>query len=130
MYTGTITVDTSNVRTILHLACSFQLTQLRDHCCTFLQTTMMPSSCLSIKDLAEQFSLTGLTRAAESFLMANITQVTAARESLTQIIFLYCIVAVTFLPIMIERGGGAKLAVLPHKFSKFYILACRIGYSK
>lgn len=74
-YTATVTVEESNVQTLLPAACLLQLTEIQNACCDFLEKQLDPSNCLGIRAFADTHSCRDLLRAANEYTHDKILQV-------------------------------------------------------
>ncbi|CAH8594057.1 unnamed protein product [Dicrocoelium dendriticum] len=81
-YTSQITVEESNVQTLLPAACLLQITEVQDVCCEFLKRQLDPSNCLGIRAFADTHACRGLLRAADRFTHLNFLDVVESEEFL------------------------------------------------
>lgn len=81
-YTSQITVEESNVQTLLPAACLLQITEVQDVCCEFLKRQLDPSNCLGIRAFADTHACRGLLRAADRFTQLNFLDVVESEEFL------------------------------------------------
>ncbi|KAJ8039550.1 Kelch-like protein 20 [Holothuria leucospilota] len=79
-YTATVTVEESNVQTLLPAACLLQLTEIQNACCEFLEKQLDPSNCLGIRAFADTHSCRDLLRAANEYTHDKILQVIESEE--------------------------------------------------
>lgn len=74
-YTASITVEESNVQTLLPAACLLQLAEIQDVCCEFLKRQLDPSNCLGIRAFADTHACRDLLRIADKFTQQNFQDV-------------------------------------------------------
>ena len=74
-YSSTVTVEESNVQTLLPAACLLQLSEIQDACCEFLKRQLDPSNCLGIRAFADTHACRDLLRVADKFTQNNFLQV-------------------------------------------------------
>ncbi|XP_022099103.1 kelch-like protein 20 [Acanthaster planci] len=79
-YTSTITVEESNVQTLLPAACLLQLSEIQEACCEFLKRQLDPSNCLGIRAFADTHACRDLLRVADKFTQQNFLQVMESEE--------------------------------------------------
>ncbi|KAK3593684.1 hypothetical protein CHS0354_013581 [Potamilus streckersoni] len=81
-YTSNITVEESNVQTLLPAACLLQLAEIQDVCCEFLKRQLDPSNCLGIRAFADTHACRDLLRIADKFTQHNFQDVMESEEFL------------------------------------------------
>ncbi|XP_013413752.1 kelch-like protein 20 [Lingula anatina] len=81
-YTSSITVEESNVQTLLPAACLLQLAEIQDVCCEFLKRQLDPSNCLGIRAFADTHACRDLLRIADKFTQHNFQEVMESEEFL------------------------------------------------
>ncbi|XP_071947857.1 kelch-like protein 20 [Antedon mediterranea] len=81
-YTSVVTVEESNVQTLLPAACLLQLGEIQEACCEFLKRQLDPSNCLGIRAFADTHSCKELLRVADKFTQLNFQQVMESEEFL------------------------------------------------
>ncbi|XP_064616372.1 kelch-like protein diablo [Liolophura sinensis] len=81
-YTSNITVEESNVQTLLPAACLLQLAEIQDVCCEFLKRQLDPSNCLGIRAFADTHACRDLLRIADKFTQHNFQEVMESEEFL------------------------------------------------
>lgn len=74
-YTAKITIEESNVQTLLPAACLLQLQEIQEICCDFLKKQLDPSNCLGIRMFADTHACRDLLRIADKFTQHNFTEV-------------------------------------------------------
>lgn len=79
-YTSSITVEESNVQTLLPAACLLQLAEIQDVCCEFLKRQLDPSNCLGIRAFADTHACRDLLRIADKFTQHNFQEVMESEE--------------------------------------------------
>ncbi|XP_046360955.1 kelch-like protein 20 [Haliotis cracherodii] len=79
-YTSNITVEESNVQTLLPAACLLQLAEIQDVCCEFLKRQLDPSNCLGIRAFADTHACRDLLRIADKFTQHNFQEVMESEE--------------------------------------------------
>ncbi|GFR64007.1 kelch-like protein diablo [Elysia marginata] len=79
-YTSSITVEESNVQTLLPAACLLQLVEIQDVCCEFLKRQLDPSNCLGIRAFADTHACRDLLRIADKFTQHNFQEVMESEE--------------------------------------------------
>ncbi|XP_033098525.1 kelch-like protein 20 [Anneissia japonica] len=79
-YTSVVTVEESNVQTLLPAACLLQLGEIQEACCEFLKRQLDPSNCLGIRAFADTHSCKELLRVADKFTQLNFQQVMESEE--------------------------------------------------
>ena len=80
-YTSSVTVEESNVQTLLPAACLLQLAEIQDICCEFLKRQLDPSNCLGIRAFADTHACRDLLRIADKFTQHNFHEVTKCFEA-------------------------------------------------
>ena len=80
-YTSNITVEESNVQTLLPAACLLHLAEIQDVCCEFLKRQLDPSNCLGIRAFADTHACRDLLRSADKFTQNNFQEVLFKRLS-------------------------------------------------
>ncbi|CAI9715115.1 20 [Octopus vulgaris] len=81
-YTANITVEESNVQTLLPAACLLQLAEIQEVCCEFLKRQLDPSNCLGIRAFADTHACRDLLRIADKFTQHNFQEVMESEEFL------------------------------------------------
>ncbi|KAL5012389.1 hypothetical protein ScPMuIL_010940 [Solemya velum] len=81
-YTSNITVEESNVQTLLPAACLLQLAEIQEVCCEFLKRQLDPSNCLGIRAFADTHACRDLLRIADKFTQHNFQDVMESEEFL------------------------------------------------
>lgn len=81
-YTSNITVEESNVQTLLPAACLLQLAEIQEVCCEFLKRQLDPSNCLGIRAFADTHACRDLLRIADKFTQHNFQEVMESEEFL------------------------------------------------
>jgi len=85
MYTGQIRVTEVTVCQLLPAATMFQVPNVIDACCAFLERQLDPTNAIGIAHFAEQHGCVELQKKANVFIERNFTQVTYLRyEKSTQ----------------------------------------------
>eukprot|EP00096_Caligus_rogercresseyi_P007352 TRINITY_DN2518_c0_g2_i1.p1 TRINITY_DN2518_c0_g2~~TRINITY_DN2518_c0_g2_i1.p1 ORF type:complete len:606 (-),score=177.56 TRINITY_DN2518_c0_g2_i1:164-1981(-) len=79
-YTSFITVEESNVQTLLPAACLLQLQEIQDVCCEFLKRQLDPSNCLGIRAFADTHACRDLLHVAEKFTQHKFPEVVENEE--------------------------------------------------
>ncbi|XP_068227244.1 kelch-like protein diablo isoform X2 [Palaemon carinicauda] len=79
-YTSEITVQESNVQTLLPAACLLQMQEIQDVCCEFLKQQLHPSNCLGIRAFADTHSCRELLHIADKFTQHNFQEVIESEE--------------------------------------------------
>ncbi|XP_042225311.1 kelch-like protein diablo isoform X1 [Homarus americanus] len=79
-YTSEITIEESNVQTLLPAACLLQMQEIQDVCCEFLKQQLHPSNCLGIRAFADTHSCRDLLRIADKFTQHNFQEVMESEE--------------------------------------------------
>eukprot|EP00058_Branchiostoma_floridae_P023766 XP_002609256.1 hypothetical protein BRAFLDRAFT_86834 [Branchiostoma floridae] len=79
-YTSQITVEESNVQTLLPAACLLQLQEIQEVCCEFLKRQLDPSNCLGIRAFADTHACRELLRVADKFTQHNFQEVMESEE--------------------------------------------------
>ncbi|XP_075148028.1 kelch like ECH associated protein 1 isoform X2 [Haematobia irritans] len=82
MYTGHIRVTEVTVCQLLPAATMFQVPNVIDACCAFLERQLDPTNAIGIADFAEQHSCTELQKKANHFIERHFTQVCQEEEFL------------------------------------------------
>jgi hypothetical protein len=82
MYTGHVAIDNENVTEMLRLANHFLVTKLKLHCEEFLSSSLHVSNCLSIRELADKYNMTGLSERVAAFVHNHVHEVTSQDEFL------------------------------------------------
>ena len=82
MYTGSVTIQADSISEILRLANNLSICKLKDHCCEYLKRSLSINTCFKVRDLADNYDLSLLTKTAEAFIVANIQEIVAQNELL------------------------------------------------
>ncbi|XP_046985348.1 kelch-like ECH-associated protein 1B [Schistocerca americana] len=82
MYTGQIRVTEVTVCQLLPAATMFQVTNVIDACCLFLERQLDPSNAIGIAKFAEQHGCKDLCQKANQFIVQHFTQVCQEEEFL------------------------------------------------
>jgi kelch-like protein 19 len=90
MYTGHITVSEVTVCQLLPVASMFQVQNIIDACCAFLEKQLDPSNAIGISHFAEQYGCESLKLKAIQFIERHFTQ--ASNEDIFQSKFIGYIV--------------------------------------
>lgn len=77
MYSGHIRVTELTVCTLLPAATMFQVKNVIDACCAFLERQLDPTNAIGIANFAEQHGCTKLKQSANQFIERHFTQVSA-----------------------------------------------------
>ena len=88
-YTSSITIEESNVQTLLPAACLLQLAEIQDVCCEFLKRQLDPSNCLGIRAFADTHACRDLLRIADKFTQHNFQEVGFDLFCMDKILFSY-----------------------------------------
>lgn len=75
MYSGHIRVTELTVCTLLPAATMFQVSNVIDACCAFLERQLDPTNAIGIANFAEQHGCTSLKQRANHFIERHFTQV-------------------------------------------------------
>ena len=75
MYTGTVTIDKGNVGELLRLANHFLMVKLKGYCGEYLERFLDAENCISMKEVAERFSMTNLGKLATAFVQNHLADV-------------------------------------------------------
>lgn len=75
MYSGHIRVTELTVCTLLPAATMFQVSNVIDACCAFLERQLDPTNAIGIANFAEQHGCTTLKQRANQFIERHFTQV-------------------------------------------------------
>ncbi|XP_039250579.2 kelch-like protein 18 [Styela clava] len=81
-YSGRITLDITNVQSILVGANFLQLQNVKDYCCEFIKKRLHPTNCLGIRHFAELLMCGSLVEKANSFIEQRFLEVTKSQEYL------------------------------------------------
>ncbi|MCL4127250.1 UNVERIFIED_CONTAM: hypothetical protein GTU68_060600, partial [Idotea baltica] len=81
-YTSEITIEESNVQTLLPAACLLQMQEIQDVCCEFLKQQLHPSNCLGIRSFADTHSCRDLLRIADKYTQQHFLEVMESEEFL------------------------------------------------
>nr|CAB3259761.1 kelch-like protein 20 [Phallusia mammillata] len=79
-YTSQITVEESNVQSLLPAACLLQMVEIQEICSEFLKRQLDPSNCLGIRAFADTHACRELLRVADKFTQANFQEVKENEE--------------------------------------------------
>lgn len=96
MYSGHIRVTELTVCTLLPAATMFQVTNVIDACCAFLERQLDPTNAIGIANFAEQHGCTTLKQRANQFIERHFTQVSG--QCLSNVFFWFCVL-LTFIAI-------------------------------
>lgn len=80
MYSGHIRVTELTVCTLLPAATMFQVSNVIDACCAFLERQLDPTNAIGISNFAEQHGCTTLKQRANQFIERHFTQVNRNSE--------------------------------------------------
>lgn len=83
-YTASITINTSNVQSLLSGAHLLQVAGVVTACCRFLEHQLDPSNCLGILQLADTLAQEDLKTAAEGYVNSHFERVLVETELLDQ----------------------------------------------
>jgi kelch-like protein 19 len=75
MYTGQIRVSEITVCQLLPVATMFQVQNVIDACCSFLEQQLDPTNAIGISNFAEQYGCDSLKQKANQFIERHFTQV-------------------------------------------------------
>lgn len=78
MYTGHIRVTEVTVCQLLPAATMFQVPNVIDACCAFLERQLDPTNAIGIANFAEQHGCTELQKKANHFIERHFTQVNSS----------------------------------------------------
>nr|CAB3259663.1 kelch-like protein 18 [Phallusia mammillata] len=81
-YTGSITVDSRTVQSIMVGANFLQLDVVKDFCCDFLKKQLHPNNCLGIRQFGEMLMCMPLVEKANSYLHQHFVEVSKSEEFL------------------------------------------------
>lgn len=84
MYSGHIRVTELTVCTLLPAATMFQVSNVIDACCAFLERQLDPTNAIGISNFAEQHGCTTLKQRANQFIERHFTQVNEHHENLNK----------------------------------------------
>lgn len=82
IYTGKVRVTELTVCQLLPAATMFQITNVVDACCAFLERQLVPSNAIGIADFADQHGCATLKQKAHQFIERHFTQVCREEEFL------------------------------------------------
>ncbi|XP_055300703.1 kelch-like ECH-associated protein 1B isoform X2 [Sitodiplosis mosellana] len=82
MYSGHIRVTELTVCTLLPAATMFQVSNVIDACCAFLERQLDPTNAIGIANFAEQHGCTTLKQRANQFIERHFTQISQEEEFL------------------------------------------------
>ncbi|XP_072940971.1 kelch-like ECH-associated protein 1B isoform X2 [Epargyreus clarus] len=82
MYTGKVRITEVTVCQLLPAATMFQISNVIDACCAFLEQQLDPSNAIGIANFAEQHGCAELKKKANQFIERNFTQVCQEEEFL------------------------------------------------
>ncbi|XP_071492060.1 kelch-like ECH-associated protein 1 [Diadema antillarum] len=80
MYTSEITITECSVLELLPKAIMFQITDIVDACCKFLEHQLDPSNCIGISMYAQEHSLRSLKEQASKFVFRHFCEVSHSEE--------------------------------------------------
>lgn len=83
MYSGHVRVTEWTVCTLLPAATMFQVSNVIDACCAFLERQLDPTNAIGIANFAEQHGCTTLKQRANQFIERHFTQVSRFRLNST-----------------------------------------------
>ena len=81
-YTGKIAVNRANVCELIEVANDMVLPRLRGFCAQFLQQTLNPGNCYFVKNVAEKYQLSLLSKTVHSYILTNFTEIINEKEIL------------------------------------------------
>lgn len=82
MYTGQVSIDVSNVQSLLPAARVFLLSDVVDSCCRFLREQLDAQNCLGIRNFASAHDCGELKGSADKFATQNFLDVVKSDEFL------------------------------------------------
>ncbi|XP_066598565.1 kelch-like ECH-associated protein 1B [Prorops nasuta] len=82
IYTGQITVTEITVCSLLSAATMFQVTNVIDACCVFLEKQLDPTNAIGIANFAEQHGCHNLNHKANQFILQHFNQICQEEEFL------------------------------------------------
>ncbi|XP_059172839.1 kelch-like protein 18 [Physella acuta] len=82
-YTGRVVIDMNNVQSLLIVAGFLHMQAVKDACSTYLKNRLEPSSCLSVRQFADQYQCCSLVEAANKYIQNNFQQVALSSDFLT-----------------------------------------------
>ena len=81
-YTAQIEITDENVQELLSAANLYQISEIKEACCTHLRAQLSATNCLGIRDFAEFHHCKELNEAAVQFVDENFTDVCTSEEFL------------------------------------------------
>lgn len=75
MYTGTIVINKANVNELLKLAHRLEIDRLKLRCSEYLEQRIDLNNCLNLKNLADKYGITELSKQTIMFVKANINEI-------------------------------------------------------
>uniref|UniRef100_A0A1B0A5I6 Kelch-like protein diablo n=1 Tax=Glossina pallidipes TaxID=7398 RepID=A0A1B0A5I6_GLOPL len=82
LYTSTITITEDNVRVLLIAANLFELTDVRDGCCSYLRTQLDARNCLGIRNFSDMHGCVKLVNYADTYIQKHFNEVIQFEEFL------------------------------------------------
>lgn len=79
-YSGEITIDARNVREMTRAAMMLQFTDVQEHCAAFYSTILNASNCLSIREVADLYNISGLKGEAHYIVVKHFMEVFKGEE--------------------------------------------------
>lgn len=82
MYTGSVVIDKENVCELVRLSNHFLVPKLKDYCSEYLERYLEVSNCVSVKEMADKYSMPSLLKCCSIFIKNNIEDVMKQTELL------------------------------------------------
>ncbi|CAL1532393.1 unnamed protein product [Lymnaea stagnalis] len=79
-YTGRVVIDMNNVQSLLIVAGFLHMQAVKDACTTYLKNRLEPSSCLSVRQFADQYQCPSLVEASNKYIQNNFRQVAQSSD--------------------------------------------------
>lgn len=82
MYTGSVVIDKDNVCELVRLSNHFLVPKLKNYCSEYLERYLEVSNCVSVKEMAEKYTMPTLLKCCSNFIKSNIEEVMKQTELL------------------------------------------------
>ncbi|KAK0041311.1 kelch-like protein 18 [Biomphalaria pfeifferi] len=82
-YTGRIVIDLNNVQSLLIVAGFLHMQAVKDACTSYLKSKLDSSSCLSVRQFADQYQCPSLVEAANKYIQNNFRHVALSSDFLS-----------------------------------------------
>ncbi|KAJ1531467.1 hypothetical protein ONE63_000142 [Megalurothrips usitatus] len=82
MYTGSVVIDKENVCELVRLSNHFVVPKLKNYCSEYLERYLEVSNCVSVREMADKYSMPSLLKYSTNFIKNHIDEVMKQKELL------------------------------------------------